>query len=141
MLKKRGVKMTNRTIKRYSESFKIQVVREYEAGSSITELQKKYGITGGQTIQVWIKKYAREGLRHRVMRIQTAEEINRIRELETEVKELKEALVKISLEKLALESTLEVLQETGVVTEEVKKNAASSSNGSGKKPADKQGTS
>jgi transposase-like protein len=141
MLKKRGEKMANRAIKRYSESFKIQVVREYEAGNSITELQKKYGITGGQTIQAWIKKYAREGLRHKVMRIQTAEEVDRICELEAEVKELKEALVKVSLEKLALESILEVLQETGVITDEVKKNAVSSSNGSGRKLVGKKGSS
>lgn len=132
--------MTNRTIKRYSESFKIQVVREYESGSSIPELSKKYGIGGSDTITKWIKKYAKEGLRHRVMRIQTAEEVNRIRELETEVEELKAALVKVSLEKLALESTLEVLQEAGIVTDEMKKNAASSSSGSGEKLASKKGS-
>ena len=133
--------MTTRTIKRYSESFKIQVVREYEDGSSIPELGKKYGITGKTTIVRWINKYGKEGLRHRLMRIQTAEEVNRICELEAEVKELKEALVKVSLEKLALESTLEVLEESGLVAEEVKKNAVSSSNGSVKKRANKKGSS
>lgn len=131
--------MTKRTIKRYSESFKIQVVREYEAGSDIPELRKKYGIAAYTTIKRWINKYGKEGLRHKLIRIQTAEEVNRIKELETEVKELKEALVKVSLEKLALESTLEVLQEAGIVTEEVKKNAVASSNGSGKKLASKKG--
>ena len=35
---------TNRTIKRYSESFKIQVVRANEAGNSMTEFRKKDGI-------------------------------------------------------------------------------------------------
>ena len=94
--------MTSRTIKRYSESFKIQVVREYEAGSSIPELRKKYGIAGTTTIVRWIDKYGTEGLRHRLMRIQTAEEVNRVKELEAKVEELKEALVKVSLEKLAL---------------------------------------
>jgi transposase-like protein len=133
--------MTNRTIKRYSESFKIQVVREYESGCNIPELKKKYGITGTSTITKWVQKYASEGLRHRLIRIQTAEEVNRIRELETEVEELKAALVKVSLEKIALESTLEVLQETGVVTEEMKKNAVSSLNGSGKRRNSKKGSS
>ena len=131
--------MTNRTIKRYSESFKIQVVREYEAGSEIPELRTKYGIAGTTTITRWINKYATEGLRHRLMRIQTAEEVKRIRDLEKEVDELKAALVKVSLEKLALESTLEVLQETGIITDEVKKNAVSSSNGSGKRSVGKKG--
>jgi transposase-like protein len=105
------------------------------------ELRKKYGITGDHTITNWIKKYAQEGLRHRVMRIQTIEEVNRIGELEAEVEELKAALVKVSLEKLALESTLEVLQEAGIVTEEVKKNAVSSSNGSARKLLGKKGSS
>ena len=133
--------MTFRTIKRYSESFKIQIVREYESGCKIPELKKKYGITGASTITKWVQKYAPEGLRHRLIRIQTAEEENRIRELETELEELKTALVKVSLEKIALESTLEVLQETGVVTEEMKKNAVSSLNESGKRQNSKKGSS
>ena len=132
--------MTNKTVKRYSESFKIQVVSEYESGSEISELKKKYGIAGGATITNWVKKYANEGLRHKVMRIQTAGEVNRIRELETKVAELEAALVKATLEKLAAECTLEVLEEAGVVTEEVKKNAATSSNRS-KKLASKKGSS
>lgn len=119
--------MTGRTNKRYSESFKIQIVHEYEAGSSMNALRKKYGITGSETIHRWIKEYAPEGLRDQLIRIQTAEEVNQVRKLEAEVKALKEALVKVSLEKLALESTLEVLQEAGVVTDEAKKNAVSSS--------------
>ena len=115
-------------------------VREYEAGSSIPELRKKYGVAGTTTITRWIRKYSNRGLRHRLIRIQTEEEVNRIGELEAEVKELKEALVKVSLEKLALESILEVLQEMGVVTEEMEKNAASSSSGLGKRLASKKGS-
>jgi transposase len=132
--------MTNRTIKRYSESFKIQVVREYESGCEIPDLKKKYGIRGTSTITKWVQKYATEGLRHKLVRIQTAAEVNRIHELESEVEELKAALVTVSLEKLALESTLEVLQESGLVKEAVKKNATSSLNGSGKKQTNKKGS-
>lgn len=118
--------MTKRKIKRYSESFKRQVVGEYEAGSSIPALNKKYGITGGQTIQNWIKKYAKEGFRHELVRIQTSEEANRVKELEQQVQQLEQALGKVVLEKLKLESILEELEETYGV--EVKKNAAPSSN-------------
>jgi len=77
--------MTEKKIKRYSESFKCQVVAEYEAGSSLPALAKKYGITGGPTIKLWIKKYAREGFRHELVRIQAAEEANRVKELEQQV--------------------------------------------------------
>lgn len=120
-----------KTIKRYSEAFKLQVVAEYEAGANAFSLQKKYGILGGQTIQNWIKKYSIQGLRTEVIRIQQADEAERVRELEKQVKELEQALGKLMLEKLKLESILEVLQETD---NEVKKNALPSSNTSSGKP-------
>ena len=112
-------------IKRYSESFKRQVVSEYEAGNSIPSLAKKYGITGSHTISQWVKKYGREGFRHELVRIQTAEEASRVKELEEQVEQLEQALGKMALEKLKLESILEELAETYGV--EVKKNAPPSS--------------
>lgn len=121
-----------KTIKRYSEAFKMEVVAEYEAGANVYSLQKKYGIVGGQTIQGWIKKYATQGYRTEVIRIQKAEEANRVRELEKQVKELEQALGKVMLEKLKLESMLEVLQE--VDGDWVKKNVLPSSNNSSGKP-------
>jgi len=117
--------MTKKKIKRYSEAFKRQVVAEYETGISISDLQKKYGITGGMTIPSWIKKYAKQGFRHELVRIQTAEEANRVKELEQQVQELEQALGKVVLEKLKLESILEELEETRGV--EAKKNAVRSS--------------
>ena len=112
-------------IKRYSEGFKRQVIAEYEAGSSIPELNRKYGITGGNTIRFWIKKYARESFRHELVRIQTTEEANRVKELEQQVQQLEQALGKVVLEKLKLESIVEELEEVYGV--EVKKNAPASS--------------
>lgn len=125
-------------IKRYSETFRRQVVSEYENGVGITSLQKKYGIKGGATIQTWIKKYARAGFRHELVHIQTIEEVKRVKELEKQVKELEQALGKVTLEKLKLESILEELQEGQ--GEEVKKNAALSSSGSSPKLANKLGS-
>lgn len=120
-----------KTIKRYSETFKREVVAEYEAGANIFSLQKKYGIRGGQTIQGWIKKYASFGYRTEVIRIQRVDEADRVKELEKRVKDLEQALGKMTLEKLKLESILEVLQENNA--DGVKKNAPpSSSNVSGK---------
>jgi transposase len=119
-------------IKRYSEAFRRQVVAEYESGVGIASLQKKYGIKGGTTIQTWIKKYAKAGFRHEVVHIQTAEEVNRVKELEKQVKELEQALGKVMLEKLKLESILEELQDgDGKV---VKKNARPLSNDLSAKP-------
>jgi transposase-like protein len=100
-----------RDIRTYSESFRRQVVAEYEAGSSLAELKRKYGIGGQATIPKWIAKYGSAGLRHKLVRIQTAEEATRVKVLEQQVEQLERALAKMTLEKLKLESVLEVLQE------------------------------
>jgi transposase len=120
--------MINET-KRYSEAFRRQVVAEYEAGSSFSELKQKYGIGGRGTIRKWVGKYASTALRHKLVRIQTTEEANRVKALEQHVEELERALARTTLEKLKLESMLEVLQEEAG-PESVKKNAARSSAGS-----------
>lgn len=134
---KRENRMTKKTVKRYSEAFKRQVIREYENGDSMADLKKKYGITGGSTIQNWIKKYAKQGFRHELVRIQSAEEADRVRELEEQVEELEQALGRVVLEKLKIESILEELEETYGV--EVKKNAVRSSQGLSKKSESSQG--
>ena len=128
--------MTKKTVKRYSEAFKREVVAEYENGAGIPDLQKKYGITGGNTIKYWIKKYAKTGFRHEYIKIQTAEEANRVRELEAQVEELEQALGKVTLEKLKLESILEVLVET--YGDDLKKNAVQSLRGSRRKSQNSQ---
>ncbi len=100
------------TKKKYSEAVIRQIINEYEAGSSIAELKRKYGITGGQTVQNWIKRYSNEGLRHRYIRIQQADEIDQVKTLEKRIKELEQALGKTTLEKLKLECIVEEYQET-----------------------------
>jgi transposase len=122
--KERNFRMT-RTYKSYSEAFKRQVVSEYEAGISVHGLQKKYDIRGSGTIAGWIKKYAREGFRHELIRIQTKDDIQRIKTLEKKIEELEQALGKVMLEKMKLESIVEVLEESYGV--EIKKNEALSS--------------
>lgn len=112
-----------RITKRYSEALKRQVVSEYEAGHEVRALRLKYGITGDHTIQQWIKKYGKEGFRNELVYIQSVEEIGRVKTLEKQVSELQQALGRVTLEKLKLESMLEVMQ----VEEEAKKNARPSS--------------
>jgi len=118
-------------IKRYSEAFKRQVVDEYEAGNEVSALQAKYGIRGNHTIQRWIQKYGKEGFRHELVYIQSSAEVGRIRALEKQVEELEQALGRMTMEKLKLESILEVLQ--GTAEEPVKKNDRSSSRRSSRK--------
>lgn len=117
--------------KRYSEAVKRQVVTEFEAGVSIADLKKKYGITGTPTIPRWINKYSRQGFRHGTIYIQSADEIDQIKLLEKQVKELQQALGRMTLDKLKLESILQVLQGDEDL---VKKNDHPSSRPSRKKP-------
>lgn len=122
-----------RTYKKYSEAIKKQVVAEYEHGSSISELNRKYGITGGETVKSWIKKYAKEGFRHKYIRVQSIEEINQVKTLEKRIKELEQALGKTTLEKLKLECIIEEFEEIYGLNQ-VKKKEVPSLPGSPKKP-------
>lgn len=120
--------MNKPIIKRYGEAFKRQVVSEYEAGATIPTLQKKYGIGGATTLPAWIKKYGTQGFQHELVVIQTAQEVQRIKELERQLWETEQALGRMVLEKMRLESTLEELQATYGL--KIKKNAVPSSSAS-----------
>jgi transposase-like protein len=97
-------------IRRYSEAFKKQVVREYEDGATAGSLREKYGIKGRSTVNTWVKKYGREGSRYKLMVIQKPEEQERVKALEKRVQELEHALAQVMLEKLMLESLVEVIE-------------------------------
>ena len=62
--------VNERVIKRYSENFKLQVLRELEeSGCSVESIMRKYGITGKRTIRLWINKYGRTSLMTKKIRI------------------------------------------------------------------------
>lgn len=100
--------MQKKKVKRYSEAFKQQVVKEYEAGESIYKLQKKYGIGGQNTVQRWIKKYSRSGYRSEVVRIQTLEDQEEFQAMKKRIVELESALSESVLENRMLKATIEV---------------------------------
>ena len=105
---------------RYSEAFKRQVVREYEAGASASRLREKYGIKGRSTITTWVKKYGREGSRYEMMVIQKPEERDQVKVLQERVQQLERAFAQAMLDKLMWESLVEeIAQDAG---EDVKKN-------------------
>jgi len=57
----------------YSEAFKMQVVEEIRQGkyASMLQAQKAYGIRGMNTIRDWIKKYGKEELLPKRVRVET----------------------------------------------------------------------
>jgi transposase-like protein len=112
--------------KRYSEGFKRQVVAEYEDGVSATSLCRKYGIGNASSVTAWVKKYGREGMRLEIVRIQTPEEADQLRQLERERDLLQQAVAGLTVQKLLLEGELRVYRET-YGEAPLKKNARASS--------------
>jgi len=100
--------MIKEPIKRYSQAFKQQVVREYEDGASIYSLRQKYGIGAHNTIERWVKQYGRFGYRAEVVHIQTVEDQVEFQALKSRVAELESALAESVLENRMLTTTIEV---------------------------------
>jgi transposase-like protein len=110
-----GEEMSTEPIKRYSQAFKQQVVREYEAGASVYGLLQKYGIGGHHTVKRWIKQYGRAGYRAELVVIQTVDDQLEVKAMRARIDELEKALAESVLENRMLKSTLEVAsQEVGI---------------------------
>jgi transposase-like protein len=87
-------------ILRYSDAFKIQVVSELESGkfSCIFEARKRYAIKGCGTVENWIRKYGKNHLLNKVVRVESIKERDQLKELKSEIRELKSALVDAHLD-------------------------------------------
>lgn len=79
---------------RYSEAFKLQVIRELEEGKygSCHAASVAYRIRGATTVQRWAREYGREHLTRRVIRVETTEERDEMRRLRERVRQLESAL-------------------------------------------------
>ena len=87
---------------RYSEAFKMEIVRELERdGMPFDHVRRKYGIAGSWTVQKWVHKYG-NGSRGKVMRVEKPQEINEKEQLKRRVRVLEEALADANID-LALE--------------------------------------
>lgn len=97
---------------RYSISFKQKVIREIEEeGLGVREAARRYGIKGGSTVQEWVKQLGKNHLLNKIVRVEMKGEKDRTRELETEIKRLKIALADATLEKRALETLIDIVDE------------------------------
>jgi transposase-like protein len=87
---------------RYSEAFKVSVVRELEeSGLAFNALARKYGIKGTATVQRWVRKYG-NGSRGKVIRVEKPEEIDQTKKLKERVRVLERTVGSLHVE-LALE--------------------------------------
>jgi len=89
-----------KTRMRYSDGFKLQVLRELEEGkfASKEELRRTYGIRGGETLQDWIRKYGKTHLLTRIIRVETPDEQSEVSMLRKRVKALEKALADAHLD-------------------------------------------
>jgi len=111
---------------RYSEAFKIEIVRELESGGiNFAACRRKYGIAGRRTLQRWIYQYGNGSL-GKVIRVETPQEINEKEQLKQRLRALEQALADTNV-KLALERqyTRLACERAGIKdVEEFKKKAA-----------------
>jgi len=110
---------------RYSEAFKMAVVRELEEQDLACEhVRRKYGIKGCFTVQNWIRKYG-NGSRGIRIRVEKPEEINELKRLRARVRQLESALADANIDAALERSFLELACErAGLDVAEFKKKAA-----------------
>ncbi|MEN8187766.1 MAG: transposase [Bacteroidota bacterium] len=101
----------DKVIRRYSEPFKLKILDELTTGKlNKSQLGKLYGINP-TTINEWIRKYNRKDLMNTRIKVETKDEITRIKALQKEIEQLKKLLLKKDLDALVLDSYLEVAAE------------------------------
>jgi transposase len=120
--------MRQRQIVRYSSSFKQQVVSDLESGRfcSIGAAKEHYGIRGSATIPLWLRKYGRNHLCPKIVRVEMPDEKDQIRELKKQIKHLQQLLGRKDAENALSEAFLEIAcEKLGEDVEDFKKKADS----------------
>lgn len=85
--------MNAKSVVRYSEAFKLQVIRELENGrfGSPGEAGRAYGVGTGMVVY-WVRRYGKNHLLRKVIRVETPKEVSEVKELRKRVRELERAL-------------------------------------------------
>lgn len=121
---------------RYSEAFKLKVVREFESGhfKTVRAAQCAYDIKGNNTVGKWVQKYGRAHLLNKRIRVETRDEISELDRIRTRNRQLEALVADMSMEHALGKAAFDLLCEQQGVDGEVfkKKGAVSKSNGRGK---------
>jgi transposase len=127
---------------RYSEAFKMQVLRELEEGRFATPVGSRPGVWDpfpwGTITGVGHRSMGKEHLMGKVIRVETAKEINEVKELRKRVRELEKALADAHLEHRFDEEYLKIACRTAGIADVEdfkKKNAGSGERGGGSRGA------
>jgi transposase len=92
--------MESKSVIRYSESFKLQILREIEEGKfeNCHAAAQAYGIRGTATVQRWVSTYGREHLKKRLIRVETTKDRDERERLKKRLRELESALSDATLD-------------------------------------------
>ncbi len=113
--------MEQKVVVRYSEAFKLQVVRQLEQGcfGSPHEAGQAYGVKGPNTVVYWLRKYGKDHLLGKVVRVMKADEQSEVKALRKRVRELERALADAHLDLKLEEAYLELACEAAGVEDVV----------------------
>lgn len=102
--------------KRYSEAFKRQIVRDLERRVITTpEVRRKYGVAGGNTIKCWLRRYGTGKVVPETRKRKDVAASRKLLVYERRARELEQAVARLMVEKVALESLIDEAQaELGV---------------------------
>lgn len=92
--------MERREVMRYSEAFKMQVVRELEQGrfKNPWEAGRAYGVKGTRTVARWVRQYGKDHLLGKLVRVMKADEETEVKALRKRVRDLERALADAHLD-------------------------------------------
>jgi transposase-like protein len=113
-----------RDVVRYSEAFKLRLVEEVASGAyaSLDEARRRNGIRGGSTVVKWIKKYGREDMLPKRIKVETMGEIDELKEARKRIGELEAALADAHMDYCLESAFLDIAcRRLGTTTEELKK--------------------
>lgn len=116
--------MNERKVVRYSEAFKLQVVRDLEDGTfaSIEEARRRYGIAGTITVQRWLRRHGRNDLNAKVVRVEKPGEQDQLKAMARKIRDLEHALAETRMRELLAEGHFHALcEQVGVEPEAQKK--------------------
>jgi transposase len=79
---------------RYSEAFKLLVIRELEHGrfESADAAGRAYGVNGHGTVAKWVRRYGKDHLLGRLVHVMKADEQTEVKALRKRVRDLERAL-------------------------------------------------
>ena len=113
--------MKQKVVVRYSEAFKLQVVRQLEEGrfGNPWEAGQAYGVKGTNTVARWVRQFGKDDLLGRVVRVTKADEQSEVKALRKRVHELERALADAHLDLKLEEAYLELACEVAGVEDVV----------------------